>query len=153
MGHVYAEIELINGYDLESARHYLIGEEEIKRMFVTAMVDTGAAMLCINENIQELLKFPFDGTRWGQTADGRKIECPIVKGVEIHFKNRSTICRAMILPGDSEPLLGVIPLEDMDVLIHPLRQELVVNPDYPDIPYAKLKGMPPSRRNIEFPRR
>jgi hypothetical protein len=36
----------------------------------------------------------------------------------------------MVLPCDMEPLLGTIPLEDMDVLIHPQRQELIVNPDH-----------------------
>ena len=56
MGHVYARIELINGYDLEEARRYRIGEEEVKRMQVNFMIDTGAAMLCINENIQEYLQ-------------------------------------------------------------------------------------------------
>ena len=32
----------------------------------------------------------------------------------------------MVLPGNSEPLLGTIPLADMDVLFHPQRQEAVV---------------------------
>jgi len=44
-----------------------------------------------------------------------------------------------VLPGDSEPLLGAIPLEDMDVIIHPQRQELVVNPDHPYFAQMKLK--------------
>jgi hypothetical protein len=42
MGLVYAEIELINGGDLEMARRHIIGEEEVKRMTVTALVDTGS---------------------------------------------------------------------------------------------------------------
>jgi hypothetical protein len=44
------------------------------------------------------------------------------------------------LPGDSEPLLGAIPLESMDVIIHPLRQELMVNPESPDVAMTKLKA-------------
>jgi hypothetical protein len=43
----------------------------------------------------------------------------------------------MVLPGDAEPLLGAIPMEEMDVLIHPLRNELMVNPEHPY--YAQLK--------------
>lgn len=35
-------------------------------------------------------------------------------------------------PGDSEPLLGAIPLEEMDVVIDPQREELIVNPLHPD---------------------
>ncbi len=59
------------------------------------------------------------------------LEFDVAGNVEVRFKNRATTCRAMILPGDSEPLLGAIPLEDMDVLIHPQRQELIVNPAHP----------------------
>jgi clan AA aspartic protease len=139
MGLVYADVELTNEYDVEFARRYMMDEDEVKRMRVNMLVDSGAAMLCINENIQELLQFPIDGKKMAQTADGRVIECVIVKGVEVAFKNRRTSCRAIVLPGDSEPLLGVIPLEDMDVLIHPLREELIVNPDSPEMALMKLR--------------
>ncbi len=44
-----------------------------------------------------------------------------------------------MLPGDSEPLLGAIPMEEMDVLIHPQRQELVVNPEHPNYAVLKMK--------------
>ena len=139
MGLVYAEIELINGFELEMARRNMIGQEEVKRMWVNALVDTGSYMLCINENIQEQLQLPVVEQRKAQTADGRIIECDVVNGLELRFKNRATTCRAMVLPGDSEPLLGAIPLEDMDVLIHPLRQELIVNPEHPYFAQMKLK--------------
>jgi hypothetical protein len=46
---------------------------------------------------------------------------------------------ALVLPGDAEPLLGAIPMEDLDVCINPLRQELVVNPDSPDYATTILK--------------
>lgn len=74
-------------------------------------------------------------------ANGDRIECEVVSQVELRFKNRRTICNAMILPGDSEVLIGAIPLEDMDVLVHPLRQELIVNPDHPYFAQMKLKGV------------
>lgn len=96
MGHIYAEIELTNSHDVEFVRRHLIGEEEIRRMFTTMMVDTGAAMVCINENIQEILQLP---------------------------------------------------------VIDPLRQELIVNPDHPDMACLKLKGMRRRMTNVGFPRR
>ncbi len=136
---VYAEIELINGGDLELARRHYIGEEEIKRMYVTALVDTGSYMLAINENIQEQLQLPVVETRKAQLANGSIIDCNVVSPVEIRFKNRRSSCSAMVLPGDSEILLGAIPLEDMDVLIHPLRQELIVNPNHPYFAQMKMK--------------
>jgi clan AA aspartic protease len=139
MGLVYAEIELINGGDLEMARRSIIGEEEVKRMKVTALVDTGSYMLCINENIQEQLQLPVVEKRKAQMANGEIVQCDVVAPVELRFKNRATTCRAMVLPGDNEVLLGAIPLEDMDVLIHPLRQELIVNPDHPYFAQMKMK--------------
>lgn len=139
MGLVYADIELINAGDIEMARRHIIGEYEIKRMHINALVDTGSYMLCINETIQEQLQFPVVEKRKAQLANSSVLECDVVSMVELKFKNRRTICNAMVLPGDSEPLLGAIPLEDMDVLIHPLRQELIVNPEHPFYAQMKIK--------------
>ncbi len=136
---VHAEIELINGDDIALAKAHVIGEEEIKRIHVIALVDTGSYMLCINENIQEQLKLQVVEQRKAQLANGEIIECDVVSPVELKFKNRRSVQSAMVLPGDSEVLLGAIPLEDMDVLIHPLRQELIVNPEHPYFAQMKLK--------------
>ena len=141
MGLIYAEIELINGEDLVLARRNIIGKEEIKRMRINALVDTGSYMLAINETIQAQLQLPVVEKRNAQLANGHVVECDVVSPVELRFRNRQTTCRAMVLPGDSEPLLGAIPLEDMDVLIDPLRQELVVNPDHPYFAQMKTKEL------------
>ena len=42
MGIVYAEIELINADDIAFAKRHVIGEEEVKRMKVNMLVDSGA---------------------------------------------------------------------------------------------------------------
>jgi clan AA aspartic protease len=139
MGLVYADVELINADDLAYARRHIIGEDEIKRIHVNILVDTGSYMLAINENIKEQLQLPVVERRKAQTATGHIVECDVVAPVELRFKNRRTICNAIVLPGDAEPLLGAIPLEDMDVLIHPLRQELIVNPEHPYFAQMKLK--------------
>ncbi len=141
MGLIYAEIELINGEDIALARKNIIGEDEIKSMTVNMLVDTGSIMLAINENIQEQLQLPVVETRKAQLANGQIVECEVVAPVELRFRNRQTTCRAMVLPGDSEPLLGAIRLEDMDVLIHPTRQELIVNPDHPYFAQMKMKKL------------
>lgn len=72
-------------------------------------------------------------------ANDQIAEYDVVGPVELRFKNRRTMCNAMVLPGDNEVLLGAIPLEDMDVLIHPQRQELIVNPNHPYFAQMKLK--------------
>ncbi len=139
MGLIYAEIQLINGDDLALVRRNLMDKDEVKSIWVTALVDTGSYMLAINESIQEQLQFPVLDKKFGLMADGSRLECDIVGPVELRFKNRQTTVRAMVLPGDAEVLLGAIPMEDMDVLIHPLRQELIVNPEHPYFAVTKLK--------------
>lgn len=141
MGLVYAEIELLNGLDLADARRHRIGEEEIRRFPLNIMVDTGSYYLCINETIRETLGLSILETRKGQLASGDVVEYNVAGPVEIKFKNRRCNVDAMVLPGDAEPLLGAIPLEDLDVLIDPLRQELVVNPASPDMPLMSLRGL------------
>lgn len=139
MGAIYADIELINNDDLALARRFYIGDDEVRRMRINIRVDTGADILCINESIQEQMKFPIVEKRKAQLADGKIVECEVASSIELRFKNRRTFCSGMILPGDSEPLLGCIPLEDMDVLILPLKQELVVNPDHPYYAQMNIK--------------
>ena len=139
MGLVYADIELINAGDIEMARRYVIGEEEIKRISLNMLVDTGAYNLCINESIQQQLDLPFVEKRKAQLANGHIEEYNVVGPIVLKFKNRQTVCNAMVLQGDAEPLLGAILLEDLDVVILPLRQEMIVNPEHPYYAQMKLK--------------
>ena len=128
MGLVYADITLISGEDLVLARRNIIGEEEVKQMTVSMLVDIGSVYMCINETIKEQLQLQIIEKRKGQLANGEVAEYDLVGPIEVKFKNRRCHVDAMVLPGDSEPLLGAIPLEDMDVPVHPYRRELVVNP-------------------------
>jgi hypothetical protein len=57
--------------------------------------------------------------------------------IEVHFQGRRCFVGAMVL-GD-EPLLGAIPMEDMDLVIHPSHLKLIVNPDNPNIPGSLAK--------------
>ncbi len=139
MGLVYADITLINGEDLILAKRNIIGEEEIKQMTVNMLADSGAYMMAINESIQEQLKLDVKERRKAQMADGSIQEYDVVGPIEVKFKNRRCSIDAMVLPGDNEPLLGAIPMEDMDILIHPRRQELIVNPDHPYFAQMKMK--------------
>lgn len=131
MGLVYADITLINAIDVEMAKRNIIGDEDIKQLTINMMVNSGAYMMAINETIQAQLQLPYIEKRKSILADGSIKEYEIVGPIHVKFSNRTATCSAVVLPGDSEPLLGAIPMEEMDVLIHPRRQELVVNPEHP----------------------
>lgn len=139
MGLVFADITLINGDDLAMAKRNIIGEDEVRSMSVHMMVDSGAYMMAINESIQAQLELTFIEKRKAILADGSVQEYDVVGPIHVKFKNRTAICSAMVLKGDSEPLLGAIPMEEMDVLIHPRRQELIVNPAHPYYAQLSLK--------------
>jgi len=115
MGIIYADIELINAIDPGMAKRHQIGDEEVKRMSVNMLVDTGSVYMCINETVQEQLQLSIVEKRKGQLADGSVVEYDIAGPIEVRFKNRRCVVDAMVLPGDNELLLGAIPLEDMPV--------------------------------------
>jgi hypothetical protein len=131
MGHVHAEIEIINSVELQLAKRHLIDQEEVKRMHITVMVDRAAWKLCINENIQCIMNLPFLRKEGLRLADGQAVEYDLVGPVLIKFGDRKANCEAIVLPGDTRPLLGGVPMESLNLIIHPLREELVVNPEGP----------------------
>ncbi len=139
MGLTYADIELISADDLALSRRGYIEKKEIKRIKVKALVDSGAYMLSLNEEIKIQLDLAVLDEQEAELADGtlRKIE--IVGPVEVRFENRMTTVNAAVLPSNTEVLLGTIPMEDMDVLIDPKQQKLVVNPAHPYMAKKSLK--------------
>ena len=140
MGLVYAEIELTNSDDVALHRRGFLEEKKIKRVKLNALVDSGAYMLVINDEIRQQLELSLIQEQVFRLADDSKIKGEVVGPVEIRFENRSTTARAVVLPGATEVLLGSIPLEDLDVVIDPKRQRLIVNPESPDIAMKPLKS-------------
>jgi clan AA aspartic protease len=139
MGLVYAELDLFNGGDFYLNRQGLLDENEIKKVNVTALVDSGAYMISINENIKTQLDLPVIEDQFVTLADESTIQVEVVGPVEVRFENRRTSVDAIVLPGDAEVLLGAIPMEDMDVLVDPRQQKLVVNPKHPYVANKYLK--------------
>ena len=137
MGLTYANIELVNGDDFTDARRGRIGEDEVRNMTIYAMVDTGSIMLCINETIKEALGLLHFGTRRSQLANGQIVELEVVGPVIVRYLDRDCSTNAIVLPDDQEPLFGAIPMEEMDLYVHPSRNELL--PMHPDGPVMSLK--------------
>jgi clan AA aspartic protease len=126
MGLVYGDVTLSNPRD-----------GKLQPMQVTALVDTGAVNLCIPEHVQVQLGLDEFEKREVTTADGHRHLVPYVGPVMVRFENRTCFTGALVL-GD-EVLLGAVPMEDMDLVVHPRLQKLTVNPQSPNIPSAKVK--------------
>ncbi len=139
MGLVYEQIELINTGDLELAYRGFLSESSVKRQKVNALVDSGSYMLAINEHVRNQLDLRTLDKQEVVLADGTLKEFEIVGPIDIRFENRATTTRAFVLPGETEVLLGSIPMGDMDVLIDRRQEKLVVNPANPYMPKKYLK--------------
>ena len=126
MGLVYAELILRNPVD-----------PSLSPMTVTALADTGALHLCVPKHVALQLKLEELERREVTLADGTKQLIPYVGPIEVRFQNRRCYVGAMVL-GD-EALLGAIPMEDLDLIIHPATRTVAVNPASPNIPTSVAK--------------
>lgn len=106
-------------------------QPEVAAVEIDALADTGANQLCIPERIRAQLRLAEIGRKEVVLADGSRRQAPYVGPVEIHFANRIGFAGALVL-GD-QPLLGAIPMEDMDLVVIPGTRQLAVNPASPDI--------------------
>jgi clan AA aspartic protease len=118
-------------------------EDALLPMQVSALVDSGAYWLCIPEHVAMQLHLQKHEEREVTLADGKKHLVPYMGPLQISFANRTSFSGALVF-GD-EVLLGAIPMEDMDVVISPLHQKLMVNPQNPNIPAGLAKGVRTAR--------
>jgi clan AA aspartic protease len=103
----------------------------VSPMTVDALADTGAVHLCIPEHLQIQLKLKELDRKEVTLADGSRRMAPYVGPIEVRFRNRIGFSGALVL-GD-QVLLGVIQMEDMDLVVVPRTRTLDVNPDSPNV--------------------
>lgn len=126
MGLVYANIEVENLF-------------QKRTLPLRALVDSGAVFLSIPEHAAIQLGFDTTEvvTREVILANGHRQKVPMIGPLRVRFENRFCDLSALVL-GD-EPLLGAVPMEMMDLILHPATRTLSVNPQSPYIPVALAK--------------
>lgn len=126
MGLTYAEIEIENLFNHRSLK-------------TKSLVDSGAVFLSIPEHTAVQLGFDITevATREVVLANGHRALVPMIGPLRVHFGNRFCDLSALVL-GD-EPLLGAVPMEMMDLVLHPATQTLSINPASPYVPTALAK--------------
>ena len=125
MGEVSAEITLKNGADIILAQKGHISDKDVRSLTVTALVDTGATTLVISDNMRIKLGLDIVGTRTVTLAGGTKASCDVAEPVQISWKNRTSLIRPWVVPDEDDVLLGVIPLEEMDLIVDPVNRLLI----------------------------
>jgi clan AA aspartic protease len=132
MGEVRTEITLTNLEDRSVANRGYMPHDQVRHLTVNAVVDTGAWTLVINEETREKLGVRITGMDPGTLADGTKGHYPVAGPLEVTWKDRRAVCEAVVLPHAEDILLGAIPLEGLDLMVHPRKEEVVgVHGDQP----------------------
>ena len=126
MGIIYAELRLSN-----------FGKPELEEISVNALVDTGAIELVVPEHVAIQLQLTDLKSREVLLADGTRRTVRFVGPIKIEMQGRDCVTAAIVM-GD-QVLLGAIPKETMDVIVHPCTQQLVPNPDNPNVPVSIAK--------------
>jgi hypothetical protein len=125
MSEVRTEVTMINIGAQNDAKRGDIPLDQVRRLTVNAAADTGAwtrqprLALIINEETREKPGLLVEKTGEG-TVPGR-----ITEPIRVYWQNRRTTCEAVVFPGEEDILLGTLPLEGMDLMVHPLRQEVI----------------------------
>ena len=126
MGLVYSEITLSNPV-----------LSNLEPLQVKCLADTGSTYLVLPQHIATQLQLKPLETREATTADGSSHTVPYAGPVKVSFNNRNCFVGALIM-GD-EVLLGAVPMEDMDLIVHPKLLKLTVNPESPNIARGHVK--------------
>ena len=124
MGTFKEEITLENIVDRGLASRGYIKEDQVRALTLEAMPDTGAWTLVINEEVRQKLGLAVEGISDSTLADGKTDKYGITEGVKIRWKDRSTVLPAVVVPEGKDILLGALPLEAMDLIVDPVRNQL-----------------------------
>jgi len=103
---------------------------EIPTVQIDALADTGATHLCIPQSIRDALELDALDERPVVLADGSRRSVAYVGPIELRFAGRVGFTGALMM-GD-EPLLGVVPMEDMDLVVVPKTRRVMPNPENPE---------------------
>ena len=117
---------------------FLLPDERGEDLTFGALVDSGAVELCLPEDLVERLRLVPLGTMAAETADGRRHRLRVMGMAEVEVQGRRATVQVVELPLGAQPLLGAIPLEEMDWHISSKERRLVVNPRSPDEPLLPL---------------
>ena len=131
MGLAYARVTLANPR-----------RPDLAPVEVDALADTRAVHLCIPQHIVIQLGLEEFDQREVVGADGTRHTVSYVGPLSIAVANRKGLGGAMVL-GD-RVLLGAIPMEDMDLIVHPLTQRVIPNPENPNIAGSLAMGERPA---------
>ena len=132
MGEIAVDFELENPVDRGIVERGLGEEPGVRRARVRGIVDTGAVMLVLPQNLVERLGLRVQDTMVVTYADNRTEERPVAGPVTVRIGGRSTRTDCVVGPPSGEVLIGQIILEALDLIADCTNRTLTPRiPDYP----------------------
>jgi predicted aspartyl protease len=126
MGRFSVDVELANFADMALARAGHVDEQDVRRVRVRGVVDSGAAALVIPEDVAKQLGLTVESDKTRvRYADGRSGIRKTVLGVHLTCQGRSGVFSAIVERGRDSALIGAIVLEDLDLIVDCRKQEPV----------------------------
>ena len=123
MGRINVKIKVENSVDVVLALQGQLPPEQVRFIEREALVDTGASLLCLPKSDINALGLTKIGKRRVTTANGKVIR-NIYGNARLTVLNRTCTIDAIELTEDTPPLLGYIPLENLDLLPNPVKEIL-----------------------------
>jgi clan AA aspartic protease len=139
MGEVRVEVELTNVLEAEMAKRGMISKDEVHRLKLDMLADTGAVVLLLPQEVIEKLQLPQGDNRIVVLADDRKIELRGFHSLMVKIGDRRGYFDCLEGPPNCEALIGQIVLESLDLIVDPLKRKLTPRPESPFLPLIKLK--------------
>ncbi len=139
MGEIKIKVELENFADRFIFLDKKIEEEEIRRYQMEAIVDTGAVMLMLPQDVVEKLGLKIARTVVVSYANEEREERPVAGTVTIKIGDRFMNTDCIVGPPLSEALIGQVIMEELDLIPDCQKQTLSPRPESPIYPSLKMK--------------
>jgi clan AA aspartic protease len=138
MGKITTTLVITNRLDQGLTERGLMPSEDIRTITLkNVLVDTGATTLCLPANVIARLGLTLLKEVDVATATGFS-KARIFEDAKITLGEREGTFECLELPGGTEPLLGVIPLEALGIELDLQNQKLIVLPISPNASYLRI---------------
>jgi predicted aspartyl protease len=129
LGRLVVDVTVENVEDLRRAQRGEIPADQVRRLTLQALVDSGATIFCMPKSLVRQFGLPFNRERETRTVTG-PLKLRVYGGARLTVQNRDCDEEVLVLPEDRQVLLGQVPLEKMDWWIDLNNRRLVGNPEH-----------------------
>ncbi len=139
MGEVRIDIEVTNEWDALRLKNGQLDATEVRKATVDALVDTGAVMLLMPQDLIDTLGIERTDRAIVTLANDERIELEVAGPLEVVAAGRRWVTDCLVGPPQCEPLVGQLLLKRLDLIVDPLKQTIHPRPESPYLPSLKMK--------------